>query len=72
MVSESPKPPDSRTRDRYEAALARLPNPYATALRLADAGTPPDEMCRLLDIEPESLGPFLDLATRKLHAALSE
>lgn len=70
MVSEFAKPPDSRARDRYEAALASLPDPYATALRLADAETPPDQMCRLLEIEPESLATFLELATRKLHAAL--
>ncbi|MGK2882977.1 MAG: hypothetical protein ACSLE6_20070 [Mycobacterium sp.] len=55
----------------YEAALARLPDAYALALRYTDAGTPPAEICRRLGIEPESFEPFLDLAQRKLSKELS-
>jgi hypothetical protein len=55
----------------YEAALSRLPDAHALALRLADAGVPEGEMCRQLAIEPESLEPMLDLARRKLTTELS-
>jgi hypothetical protein len=55
----------------YEAALSRLPDAHALALRLADAGVPDEEMCRQLGIEPEGLEPLLDLARRKLKTELS-
>lgn len=58
--------------EAYEAALARLPDTYAMALRFTAAGTPDDEMCRRLGVEPESLGPLLDLARRKLHRELTQ
>jgi DNA-directed RNA polymerase specialized sigma24 family protein len=56
----------------YEAALARLPEAYSTVLRLTDAATPVDDICRHLGIEPESLEPLLEIARRKLRTALSE
>jgi DNA-directed RNA polymerase specialized sigma24 family protein len=55
----------------YEAALSRLPDAHALALRLTDAGVPDEEMCRQLGIEPESLEPLLDLARRKLRTELA-
>lgn len=48
----------------YQAALARLPDAHALALRLADAGAPDAEICQRLGIEPECLEPLLDLAHR--------
>jgi len=55
----------------YDAALARLPDAYATALRLADAGLTADEVAATLGVEPESLPPLLELAHRKLRRELT-
>ena len=55
----------------YEAALARLPDAYATVLRLAGEGLPDDEVATRLGVEPESLPPMLELAYRKLHNELT-
>jgi DNA-directed RNA polymerase specialized sigma24 family protein len=56
----------------YQAALGRLPEAHALALRLTDAGVPADEICCQLDIEPEGLEPLLELAYRKLRQELTE
>jgi hypothetical protein len=58
-------------RAAYEAALSRLPDAHALALRLVDAGVPDEQMCRQLGIEPEGLEPLLDLARRKLATELA-
>jgi DNA-directed RNA polymerase specialized sigma24 family protein len=57
--------------DAYEAALSRLPDAHALALRLVDAGASDAEMCSKLGIETESLEPLLDLARRKLRTELA-
>jgi DNA-directed RNA polymerase specialized sigma24 family protein len=51
--------------DRAEA-LDALPHTYAIALRLRDEGIETDAMARVLDVEPESVGPLLTLAEAKL------
>jgi hypothetical protein len=51
--------------DRAEA-LEALPHTYAIALRLRDEGIETDAMARVLDVEPESVGPLLTLAEAKL------
>jgi DNA-directed RNA polymerase specialized sigma24 family protein len=51
--------------DRSQA-LEALPNAYAIALRLRDEGVEPDAMARVLDVEPEAVGPLLSLAEAKL------
>jgi hypothetical protein len=56
----------------YEAALRSLPEKHSLALRLTDAGVADEVICSYLDIEQECLSTFLDLARRKLHAALSK
>jgi hypothetical protein len=56
----------------YEAALRSLPENHSLALRLTDAGVADEVICSYLDIEPECLSTFLDLARRKLHAALGK
>ncbi len=61
----------STTQAAYEAALARLPGTYAHALRCVESGMPQDQLCRVLDIEPEGLQPLLELARRKLHKELT-
>jgi DNA-directed RNA polymerase specialized sigma24 family protein len=58
-------------RAAYEAALSRLPDAHALALRLAEAGVSDPELCRQLGIERESLEPLLDLARRKLATELA-
>ena len=58
------------TGGEYEAALRSLPEAHSLALRLADTGVADEVICTYLDIEPECLSTFLDLARRKLHAAL--
>lgn len=60
------------TESRYEMALNQLPEAYAVVLRLTDAGTSEDAICRQLNIEPEGLEPLLDLARRKLQRTLTE
>ena len=52
---------------RRAGALAELPTVYALALRLRDEGEPSDRIARLLGVEPESVGPLLEVATAKLE-----
>jgi DNA-directed RNA polymerase specialized sigma24 family protein len=47
-------------------ALKALPSTYAMALRLRDEGVEPDAVARVLDVEPEAVGPLLTLAEAKL------
>jgi len=51
--------------DRAQA-LQALPDTYAVALRLRDEGVEPDAVARVLDVEPEAVGPLLTLAEAKL------
>jgi hypothetical protein len=46
--------------------LDGLPEPYALALRLRAEGLDEAAIGRVLDIEPESVAPLLDLAQSKL------
>jgi hypothetical protein len=55
--------------DRGEA-LARLPAVYSLALRLRDAHLPDDLIAECLRVEPEAVGPLLDMAEAKLAALL--
>lgn len=61
-----------RAEPGYEAALRSLPQAHSLALRLTDAGVADEVICGYLDIEPECLPTFLDLAKRKLHTALAK
>ena len=56
----------------YEAALRSLPEAHSLALRLTDAGVADEVICTYLDIEPECLSTFIDLARRKLATALDK
>ena len=51
--------------DRSEA-LQALPTTYAIALRLRDEGVELGALARVLDVEPEAVGPLLTLAEAKL------
>jgi hypothetical protein len=66
-AADSPK---ARPEDR-EAALRSLPESHSLALRLTDAGVADEVICAYLDIEPECLPTFLELARRKLRTALA-
>lgn len=48
------------------AALELLPDAYAEALRLQDAGCSPAEIARCLRIAPEAVATALELAEAKL------
>jgi hypothetical protein len=56
---------------RRAGALAELPTVYALALRLRDEGEPPARIARLLGLEPEAVGPLLEVATAKLEEILA-
>ena len=49
--------------------LARLPLPYATALRMRDAGIADDTIAECVGVEPDALPTFMRLAEAKLAAA---
>jgi hypothetical protein len=57
--------------DRAEA-LQALPDTYAIALRLRDEGVEPDAVARVLDVEPEAVGPMLELAEAKLAGLIDQ
>lgn len=68
MCAES----DPRRWDRGRAeALGQLPPMYSLALRLRDAGWSAERLAKRLAVEPEALGPLLDVADAKLVAILS-
>lgn len=54
------------------AALELLPEAYANALRLRDAGVEPAEIARRLEIAPEALATALELAEAKLARLISD
>jgi DNA-directed RNA polymerase specialized sigma24 family protein len=56
--------------DRYEAALSQLPEAYAQALRLRDAGMSEATICQHLQIELEGLDMLMAVADEKLAAEL--
>jgi hypothetical protein len=51
--------------------VAELPTVYALALRLRDEGEPPDRIAKLLGVEPEAVGPLLEVASAKLEEILA-
>ena len=63
--------PYRRPVDRAEA-LQALPDTYAIALRLRDEGIEPDAVARVLDVEPEAVGPLLSLAESKLAGLMDQ
>jgi DNA-directed RNA polymerase specialized sigma24 family protein len=53
-------------------ALARLPEVYAAALRLRDAGADEVDIARELGIEPEAVEPLVRVADAKLEALMEQ
>ena len=56
---------------RRAAAMAALPTVHALALRLSDEGEPRERIARVLGMEPEAVGPLLEVAAAKLAEILS-
>jgi hypothetical protein len=56
--------------DRHRAeSLQRLPLPYATALRLRDAGIADEVIAECVGVDEDALPNFMRLAEAKLAAA---
>jgi hypothetical protein len=53
------------------ALLQRLPLPYATALRMRDAGLTDDTIAESVGVDPDALPTFMRVAEAKLAAAAS-
>lgn len=49
--------------------MRKLPLPYSLALRLRDAGVPPDVVCEYVGVEEAGLAGVYRLAEAKLAAA---
>lgn len=60
----------TRHRDEYEAALRRLPEAHALALRLRANGESDSAICERLHIEPEGLAMLMEVAACKLQREL--
>ncbi|OXM72383.1 hypothetical protein L1857_18100 [Amycolatopsis thermalba] len=60
-------PPSTR-----DAAIARLPDAYAEALRLRDAGVPRARIAARLRVEPQSLDALFAIAEAKLGTLLDD
>jgi hypothetical protein len=54
---------------RRAATLARLPLPYATALRLRDAGIDDVVIAECIDVDLDALPMLMEVAEAKLAAA---
>ena len=63
--------PYRRPVDRAEA-LQALPDTYAIALRLRDEVVDDHAVARVLDVEPEAVGPLLSLAESKLAGLMDQ
>jgi DNA-directed RNA polymerase specialized sigma24 family protein len=57
---------------RRAESLQRLPVPYATALRLRDAGVADEVIAERLGVDLDSLPTFMRVADAKLAAASGE
>jgi DNA-directed RNA polymerase specialized sigma24 family protein len=55
-----------------KVALDRLPPAHAIALRAHEQGMSSEGLAALLGIEPEAVGPFIEVANEKLRALEAE
>jgi hypothetical protein len=53
-----------------DVAMAALPTVHELALRLSDEGEPRERIARVLGMEPEAVGPLLEVAAAKLAEIL--
>jgi hypothetical protein len=60
------------TDPRRDESLERLPLPYATALRLRDAGIADDVIADCVGVDIDALTTFMRVALAKLQAASEE
>ena len=57
---------------RRAESLQRLPLPYATALRMRDAGVADKVIAECVGVDPDALPTFMRVAEAKLAAATEE
>ena len=57
---------------RRAESLQRLPLPYATALRLRDAGSADEVIAKCVGVDLDALATFMRVAEAKLAAASDE
>jgi hypothetical protein len=57
---------------RRSESLQRLPLPYATALRMRDAGVADEVIAECVGVDPDALPTFMRVAEAKLAAASEE
>jgi hypothetical protein len=55
--------------DPRAESLQRLPVPYATALRMRDAGIADELIAECVGVDPDALSTFMRVAEAKLAAA---
>jgi hypothetical protein len=60
------------TDPRWDESLQRLPLPYATALRLRDAGVADEVIAECVGVDLDALPTFMRVADAKLIAASDE
>jgi hypothetical protein len=60
------------TDPRWDESLQRLPLPYATALRLHDAGVADEVIAECVGVDLDALPTFMRVADAKLIAASDE
>jgi DNA-directed RNA polymerase specialized sigma24 family protein len=60
------------TNPRRDESLYRLPLPYATALRLRDAGIADDVIAERVGVDLDALRTFMRVAEAKLAAAFED
>jgi hypothetical protein len=60
------------TNPRRAEPLDRLPLPYATALRLREAGIADELIAECVGVDPDALPTFMRVAEAKLAAASDE
>jgi len=61
-----------RTDEPWNESLQRLPLPYATALRLRDAGIADEVIAERLGVDLDALATFMRVAEAKLAAVAFE
>jgi DNA-directed RNA polymerase specialized sigma24 family protein len=72
MRPDGPPSDDPGMERRVRDVLAELPVAYAVALRLHEAGAPPQAIAAALDVEPEAVPALLDIAWAKARALLPD
>jgi hypothetical protein len=68
LPTSAPARPSSFAPMEQQTALTRLPGIYAALLKLREAGLDDAAIAARLDLEPEAVGPLVQIAAVKLAA----